>query len=211
VDSLQMQYTAPHHAAIGCAAARGPHPASSHDHDMEHEPHGHRRQASKLAELVDRGNIDNALTAGCECKHNCLKSWGIDDVLPFRQQMSIRNEQERLAYLLHEILPHCKATISGRHSYVLVAPVNGKPQSFELCRSAFLIVLGVSSGKLDHALALQKLKLPVPEHGNTQRREQPMATLVESWWQEYRKDFCDKTGHDKFELPGFSVCKDALI
>lgn len=185
-----------------CAAARGPHPPSAPEH--HHEPEGRRHVAQKPARLVDIDGLRSDLNQTC-CEHKCLQSWDCADAMTFRMQISARNERERLEYLLHEILPHCAQLDSGRHIYKLQVHHSGQDRLYHVCRAAMLAILGISGGKLDHALRLQKLKLPVPEHGNTSKRESPAAVLCESWLAVYVKEFCDKVSEGKFELPGWLV------
>lgn len=186
-------------AEMNCSAARGPHPPAAPQH--HHDPEGHRHTPLKPAVLLDQTALLTELQRPC-CAHKCLKSWTVSDALQFRSEMAKRNELERLEFLLQDILPNCVERTSGRHLYRLQHAHDGKPVEFVVCRCALLVILGVSAGKLGHALHLRQLKVHTVVHGNTARRESAFALMCESWLAAYVTEFCDKVSDKVFELPG---------
>lgn len=181
-----------------CGAARGPHPDTAHH---RHEPEGHRHAAVKPAQLVDKGALELELRQFC-CQHGCLGNWKPEDASPFRSAIASRNEHERLDYIRMEILPHCELKESGRHSYRLQIESEHTKESFGICRHALLVILGISGGKLDHAIHLERLHLSAPDHANKLGRDSTFAVWCESWLARYIEDCCDKVSETKTVLPG---------
>lgn len=184
--------------------AHGPHPPEEASHAPCNE--GHRHVPVKPVELVNEDNIAESLSSPC-CQKRCLTSWLVEDVLVFRRQIAKRNEAERLSYLL-TILSLSPKSASGYHAYQLQTAAC----TYSVCRKALLAVLGISSGKLDHALHLEKLGLhSPPPHGNVERRDDELATQCESWWRQYSADLCDQISAKKVLTPASETFHDEYM
>lgn len=182
---------------------RGPHASEAKRVNFTE---GHRHAPVKPAELVNVDSVTGALSTIC-CQQRCLAAWLVEDALVFRREIAKRNEAERLSYLLYILTLSPKSAL-GYHSYKLQTA----QRTFSVCRRALLAILGVSSGKLDHASHLEKLGLhSAPPHGNVDRREDKLSALCESWWRLYIAEYCDQISAKKVLTPSSETFHDEYV
>lgn len=171
-----------------------------------HWTEGHRHIPVKPAELVNEANIADCLSINC-CQKRCLGSWPVADALVFRREIARRNEAERLSYLLIILSMSPKST-SGYHAYQLQTVAH----TYSVCRRALLAILGISSGKLDHAVHLEKMGMhSVSPPGNIERRDDKLAAQCESWWKQYSAEFCDRISAKKVLTPASETFHDEYL
>jgi hypothetical protein len=141
----------------------------------------HRYRSVKAQKLVEPDSVASVLLAGC-CECDCLSTWSRDDVASQRRLYAAAyNEHKRTTFLMDTVRP--------------LLPKEGRPQlrllNRPLCVVGFCRVLGASLYKYYSVLRTlragspQRQPMSAPAHGNTDRRDAPVAAAVAAWLRDF--------------------------
>ena len=133
-----------------------------------------------------------------------LDSWTVNDILPFRTNTAAQNEHERLRELL-DYIKHCAKTSRGYNMYSLTL---ADKRTVEVCRHAFIVIMGTSAYKLSRAIMLHNRVEEPPIHGNVAARASNAEESVIAWLKEFLDEDCDKISDTKFIVPSSLTWKD---
>ena len=172
----------------------------------------HRPAPLKQHALLDPLAIAEVALEGC-CDHGCLRTMSLANIEAARSEyaaLGAENDRSvwalsRAAVFADRAQRRAADSKSELHSLRGVYCVG----ELSVCERAFLRCYGLSRGKWERCLHLQRQgAVKPPLHGNTGGREAPLQEAVAGWIAEYERSACDRISDTVSLLPSGTDYKE---